>query len=534
MNGGMPGEHPFERRDAFVAALLLAVTAASFARVAQCAFVGYDDPVYVTANPVVQKGVTAEGLRWAMTTGEAGNWHPLTWVSHMIDCQFFGNRPWAHHLMNVAFHAASVLLLYGLLRRTTGTLWESAVAAAVFADHPLRVESVAWVAERKDVLSTMLFMLTLWAYVGYARRPRPGRYALLVVTYAMGLMAKPMLVTLPFVLLLLDYWPLRRTGWARLVLEKLPLLAMAAASSAVTFLVQRAGSAVVEGLPLSWRLGNALVGYAKYLGKTFWPVDLAVLYPLFPEARPAWQVFGAAVLLLILTAVAVWQRKRRPYLLVGWLWFLGTLVPVIGIVQAGIQEIADRYTYVPSIGLAVALVWSAGEIVRRTRLDGRIVAAGAVALVGMLAICTVVQIGYWRDTMTLFRRDWEVTGDDNYVAHRYLATEYTRRGDPDAAFPHYIESLRVNPKDPEAQYVVGNTLGRHGEIDASIPHFLEAVRLNPSHAQAYSGLGTSYMSKGDFDRAAAYYQQALRINPNLERARRGLAAARQAQGRPGE
>lgn len=382
-------------------------------------FVLLDDPLYVTANTKVRQGITYDGLVWALTANVANNWHPLTVLSHMLDVEVFGLAPTGHHLTSLLLHLASVLLLFEALRRMTGSVFRSALVAALFAVHPTRVESVAWVAERKDVLSGLFWMLALLAYVAWVHRPSVGRYLLVALAVTLGLAAKPMVVTLPFLLLLLDLWPLGRRGIGKLILEKIPLFALSAASSVATLLYQKTSLAPLEVLPWDLRLANAVVSYATYLGKAFVPRDLAVFYP-FPREIPAWKVAGSVVLLALLTGFALWRARRSPWLLLGWLWFLGTLVPVIGLVQVGRQAMADRYTYLPYIGLFLAVVWGIGEIVER-RAAFRLV-LGVLSVLAILGFAgmTRAQARQWRDSVTLFRHALAVTGD-NPLARRGLA-----------------------------------------------------------------------------------------------------------------
>jgi hypothetical protein len=375
-------------------------------------YVLLDDPLYVTGNAKVRQGITGEGLAWALTANVANNWHPLTMLSHMVDVEVFGLAPAGHHLTSLLLHLANVLLLFEALRRMTGAVFRSALVAAVFAVHPTRVESVAWIAERKDVLSGLFWMLALLAYLYYARRPSPGRYLLAGLSMALGLAAKPMLVTLPCVLLLLDLWPLGRRGLGRLILEKIPLFALSAASSVVTLHYQKASLAPLEALPWDLRLSNAAVSYVTYLGKAFLPRDLAVFYP-FPAQIPLWQALGSAALIIVLTGLAAWRIRKSPWLLVGWLWFLGTLVPVIGLVQVGRQAMADRYTYLPFAGLFLAMVWGLAELVAQRAVLRRALGVVAVLAVLILTAMTRSQARHWADSVTLFRHALAVTGDND-------------------------------------------------------------------------------------------------------------------------
>jgi hypothetical protein len=411
-------------------------------------FVNLDDPYYVTANPQVLRGITRAGIAWATTAKVASNWHPLTMLSHMLDCQLYGLEPAGHHATSLLLHLANVLLLFETLRRMTGAAGRSAAVAALFALHPTHVESVAWIAERKDVLSALFWILAMGAWARYARGPSIGRYLPVVFSMILGLMAKPMVVTLPFALLLLDAWPLDRLhlGWKRLVLEKLPLLALSAASSLITLHYQQASLAPLDVAPWSLRAANALVSYAAYLGKLFLPTHLAVFYPI-ALSIPAWKAAGAALLLAAVTALAVWRARREPWLLTGWLWFLGTLVPVIGLVQVGRQAMADRYTYIPSIGLFLAVVWSVAGLGRRHRA-ALATTAGIVILA--LAAITRVQVGYWSDSATLFRHALAATGD-NYLAHIGLGKALMGERDCEGAAEQFRAALARYPRLNEAR-----------------------------------------------------------------------------------
>jgi hypothetical protein len=397
----------------------------------------------------VAQGLTRAGIAWAMTAKVASNWHPLTLISHMLDGQLYGLRPAGHHATSLLLHLANVLLLFEALRRMTGAVVRSAMVAALFAVHPTHVESVAWIAERKDVLSALFWILAMGAWAFYARRPSIGRYLLVSLLMILGLMAKPMVVTLPFALLLLDVWPLDRLGlgWRRLVLEKLPLLALSAVSSVITIRYQEASLAPLEVVPWSLRAANALVSYTAYLGKLFLPRHLAVFYPIAP-AIPAWKVAGAALLLAAITALAVWRARREPWLLTGWLWFLGTLVPVIGLVQVGRQAMADRYLYIPSIGLFLAVVWSVAGLLKEHRAA---LAAAAGIVILALAVATRVQVGYWADSATLFRHALAATGEDNYLAHIGLGKALMGEKDWDGAAEQLRAALAWRPYLVEAR-----------------------------------------------------------------------------------
>ena len=517
---------------------LVAGVAIAYWPVRAFGFVRFDDPTYVTENPHIVSGVTWSAIKWAFTSGYGANWHPITWLSHMLDIQLFGFDGGAHHVTNVMVHAVTTVLLLGVLLRMTGALWRSVIVAGLFGLHPIHVESVAWIAERKDVLSAFFWMLTLWAYNAYARRPRASAYAWVVVSFALGLMAKPMVVTLPFVLLLLDVWPLRRIGlrdgWWRsarsLVLEKLPLFALSVASSVITFVVQRQGGTVASGvrLPLAERLGNAVIAYAAYVGKMLWPLHLAAYYP-YPRPLPMAWVLMSALLLLAASIGAIVVSRRQPYVLVGWLWYLGTLVPAIGIVQVGTQSMADRYTYIPLIGIFIVLAWGIPDLLSRwpqSRIPISVVATGALLA---CAVASRIQVRYWESSATLWKHALDVT-TDNYAAHTYYGNALAARGDVAGAIAQYTEAIRIRPDYPEAHNNIGPALAAQGRLDDAISHFNEAIRLRPSYADAYSNLGVALASRGKFDEAIAQYTESIRLDPDNARAHTNLGLALQARG----
>ena len=472
----------------FVLVLLLAAaTLAVFVRVIHFEFLNYDDPLYVTANPRVQQGLSVEGIRWAFTTFTAANWHPLTWISLMLDGSIGGPGPLVFHLTNVILHLANVLLLFFLLDRMSGRPRRSAVVAALFAIHPLHVESVAWIAERKDVLSTLFLLLTLIAYARFVEQPDLPRRLAVVLLFALGLLAKPMLVTLPILLLLVDAWPLRRSApWRSLVLEKLPLFALSIATGALTVAAQHRAETVgsLAGYPLGVRVANAIVATATYLGRTIWPTRLAVFYPHPGASLGAVAVAGSAVVLFALTSWAIRLRRNRPYLLIGWGWYLVTLAPVVGIVQVGWQARADRYTYIPLIGIFLAVVWAVSEGLAARPV---LLSSLAWAVVVPLGITAFVQAGYWRDSETLFRHALAVT-DDNAVAHSNLGTALLRRGVLPEAEGHFTEAVRINPYFAEAHSNLGVALGRQGRIDEAILEWQRALELQPDYPDARRNL----------------------------------------------
>ncbi|PYI76761.1 MAG: hypothetical protein DMF04_07930, partial [Verrucomicrobia bacterium] len=457
-----------------IALSLIIITLLLFGRTFGYPFINFDDPAYILERPEITRGVTLSGIAWSFTHSHGGNWHPLTSLSHMLDCQLFDGHAGAHHFVNVLLHALSASLLFLVLRRMTagpnqtGSVWRSALVALVFAIHPLRVESVAWIAERKDVLSGLFFMLTLGAYVRYVHKPSIFQYVLILVSLACGLMAKPMLVTVPFVLLLLDYWPLRRFEQSkqrltRLLLEKLPLLVLVVISARATIIAQRDALSTVEQVPLKWRISNALVSYCIYVGKMFWPSNLGVFYPLPQNLFPWWQVALAVVFLLFGSVVAIAWRGTRPYFFTGWFWFLGMLVPVIGIIQVGMQSRADRYTYLPEIGLAVAVVWGTAELIRGWHYQKQILATLAVIVSVALAACTSTQLGYWRDSETLWSHTIAVTSN-NDVAHAYLADWLLRENRIEASRLQAEEAVQIRPGSSDAQNDLALALFRSGRL----------------------------------------------------------------------
>ncbi len=507
-----------------ICAALVLVTFAAFHGVLSSGFVNYDDDGYVTENPHVRAGLRAESVAWAFTTTEQANWHPLTWLAHMLDVQLFGLDAGKHHRTSLLLHAASAVLLFLLLVSMTGALWPSAFVAALFAIHPLHVESVAWIAERKDVLSTLFWLLTLGAWLFYVESRTAGRYALVLVLYALGLMAKPMLVTLPFTLLLLDLWPLRRltlplreasVRLPGLLREKAPLFAMSAASCIVTFAVQRSAGAVqtLRDFAFAERLANSALAYVAYLGRTFWPTSLAVFYP-YPAhvALLTWPVAGSGVLLVGITALALLLARRAPYVAFGWLWYLGTLVPVIGLVQVGGQARADRYTYVPLIGVFVIAAWGLEEIgkARRSMRNGVVIlAAGSIVA---LSAATRLQVAHWTNGSTLYEHALAVSSD-NWLAHNNLGRVLFEGGQSERAIAHYEAALRISPGYADAHYNLGIALGRIGRRPEAIEQFLETLRLEPSHAMAHNNLGGVLSEEGRLDEAVEQYDQAMRLDP---------------------
>lgn len=528
-------------KSALLCVLLLVTTLALYSPVQRFDFVNYDDPVYVTENTVVADGLTWAGLRWAFTAVRGSNWHPVTWLSHMTDAQVFGQDAAGPHWINVAFHTANTLLLFLLLYRITGASWRSAMVAALFAWHPLHVESVAWVSERKDVLSTLFLLLSLWFYTEYKHarqsKPAPRRVVFVYITafvcFLLGLLSKPMLVTLPFLLLLLDVWPLQRISlrrdagrdWAALLWEKWPFFALGFAFCLVTFWAQKKGGAVasLDHLPLDVRIANAVVAYATYLRKMAWPTDLAVFYP-HPGLWPWGVITASAVLLTGITSVVIWQAKARPWLLCGWLWYVGTLVPVIGLVQVGDQAYADRYTYVPLIGIFVAIAWEAhawGSARPRLNLWTRLTLALAVFACCML---THRQLQHWRSAEALFRHALTVT-KDNYVAHNNLANALVTAGRTDEARFHFESALTILPSYEAAHLNLGNLLLDQGQADQAARHFLLAVKFKPDSAEGYYNLATALTRLEQHESAVDEFEKALFLQPNHTNAHYNLGIA---------
>ena len=500
-----------------------------FGQTARFEFVNFDDDAYVYENPVVKGGLTRNGIVWAFNHRHAGNWHPLTTLSHELDCQWYGLKAGEHHLTNVALHAAAAILLFLALRQMTGALWRSAFVAALFAVHPLRAESVAWVAERKDVLSGLFFMLTLAAYVRYVRQPGSWvRYLTVVLLFALGLMSKPMLVTLPFVLLLLDYWPLRRFQLSTLgsqrstLFEKIPLLVLSAAACVVTLVVQSKALQTTRALPFRERVGNALVSYAAYLGQSVFPVRLAAFYP-----GGSWTLgeitLAVAVLAAISAAAFVW-RRNRPYFLVGWLWYLGMLVPVIGLVQVGLQARADRYTYLPQIGLWILLTWTVVELSAVWRHRRRVLALGAAVILAALIACARAQTGHWRDSQSLWLHTLSCT-TSNALAESNLGNAFLHQGQLDEAIAHCRQALEIEPDYGDAQNCLGFALFQRGQANEAIAHLEQAVRLQPSSAAAQNNLGITLLQLGRTDHAIAHFQSALSADPDLADAHGNLGVA---------
>jgi hypothetical protein len=542
---------------------LLLLTFLTFARIHRFDFIGFDDPLYVN-HPRVLQGLTAKNVAWAMVAADASNWHPLTWVSHMLDVQLWGMNPGPPHLINAILHAFNALVLFLLLERLTARRWLSVIAAALFAVHPLRVESVAWVAERKDLLCALFSLLTIAAYAACAKGPSLSRYLAVIGFFALALMSKPMAVTIPFVLLLLDYWPLgrmrlhphamapadadsihppaapasnsraadeprtaRMETLPRLIAEKLPLFVLALLASLFTISAQSGGGAMVSltRVPLAARCANAALGYIRYIGKTLWPTDLIILYP-FHMHFAAWAVVASVAALALITLAALLVSRRRPFFIVGWLWFLGTLVPVIGIVQVGAQSIADRYTYIPCIGLAIMAVWGTAAVVERSRAARNVVGGGVIALILLLAVLTQHQLTYWQQgTMGLFQHALEVD-PTNAIAHYEIGYLLSQRGDDDAAMAHILRARELAPRYAKIHYLLGHLLRERGQLNDAIAAYNASLALDPTFSLAWKELGLTQEMAGDRLAAANSLSKAQELNPDSFYIKQRLAQLR--------
>ncbi|MGA3207330.1 MAG: tetratricopeptide repeat protein [Syntrophales bacterium] len=565
-----------KRQILIVCIFLTVATFIAFWQVSHCDFINYDDDSYVTGNSQIQNGITIAGIRWAFTSIHEANWHPITWISHMMDVQLFGLKPGWHHLTNLLFHIVNTLLLFLVFHRMTKALWQSAFVAALFALHPLHVESVAWVAERKDVLSTFFLMLTMAAYIYYVERPELRRYLPVLLFFVLGLMAKPMLVTLPFVLLLLDHWPLQRfeqkksvqetrievnkpvSGNKRkgkskkkhtvkeetkaekpadhkyqyqwtlirpLLWEKIPLFALTALSSIATYIAQQKEGAMgsIEAFPFSVRIANAFVSYIIYIGKTIWPSNLAVFYP-HPKLWPLWQVLGAVLFVIAVTLMVIWMAKRFPYLAMGWLWYIGTLVPVIGIVQVGSQARADRYTYVPLIGLFIMVVWGITELLKKWRHRKEALFVLSALTLSCLFVVTWLQVGYWQNSIMLFGHALKVT-DHNSLAFCNRGVAYASLDNYRQAIGDYDKAIELDPKFAKAYDNRGAAYGSLGNYRKAIEDCSKAIELDPEFAKAYDNRGVAYASLGNNRQAIGDYDKAIELDPKFAKAfySRGVA-----------
>lgn len=531
------------RAELLICLMLALATLSVYWQVRNYEFVMFDDDVYIIENPHVRTGLSLENIAWAFAATYASNWHPLTWLSHMLDVQLYGMHPGQHHLTNVLLHLINTLILFLVLRQMTGKIWQSGFVAALFALHPLHAESVAWVSERKDVLSTFFWFLTMGAYTRYAEKPGMKTYLPVFFCFALGLMSKPMLVTLPFVLLLLDYWPLGRMkhfapfanenpprpsfakGGRNLIWEKLPLFLLSAGSGAMTFFAQQSGGAVksLGSFPLDIRIANALISYVRYIEKMAWPHNLAFLYP-HPNTFPIWQAALAFILLLLISFAVLWQIRPRGYLAAGWLWYIGTLVPVIGLVQVGLQSMADRYTYIPSVGIFIMLAWGIPEILAGKAYKKYLCAVSAAMILAIMGMLTWQQTKYWQSSLTLFQRAIDVTAG-NYIAHNALANSLQAKGRLDEAVFHYREAVRLEPNFAKAYHNLAVVLEEQGKNEEAIDAYRETLRISPGLAKTHYNLAYVFEKQGRMDDAVRHYTEAVRLKPDDAEARISLGVA---------
>jgi len=550
MNDMIDSEAFNTKTEFLICLFLVAVTFTVYFQVGTHEFVVYDDRIYVSENQYVQEGFSTESVQWAFSLKNKDKtyWHPLTWLSHMLDVQIFGLKSGGHLITNVILHALNVLLLFSLLKRSTGCIWRSAFVAALFALHPMNVESVAWVAARKNVLSTTFLLLTLVAYIRYAESPGFCRYLIIAGCYAMGLMAKPMLVTLPFGLLLFDFWPLKRlrfedgarsTGGfkllGQLIAEKIPLFLLSAATIYIaTISLHRYGDMVqTAAVDMKLRIANALVSYVAYLEQLIYPVDLTCFYP-FPETVPFWETALSFMFLIAVSITAMRAYSKRPYVTFGWFWYLGTLVPVIGLVQAGLwPATADRFVYVPYIGIFIILSWGPAEVFKRFHLSSTALAASGGFIISILAVMSYNQTAYWKNSVTLFQHAIAVTSG-NYLSHYALGFALERRGKANAAIEHYRRSLKINPQQVDVHYNLALVLASQGKSEEAIAQYQKVLLLDPNDYQVYNNLGNLFYKQGRFDDAIRQYERAIGIKPDHTNAHRNLGAALIRKGRISE
>ncbi|MCL6519684.1 MAG: tetratricopeptide repeat protein [Armatimonadetes bacterium] len=545
-------------RSYLVGCLLVLVAIVAFVPLFGNGFINYDDDEYVTDNSHVRGGFTLANVGWAFTTMHESNWHPITWLSHMLDCQLFGLNPIGHHLVSLLIHIANTLLLFGIFSILTGSIWKSGFVAALFAVHPLHVESIAWVAERKDVLSTLFWMIAILAYIRYVQSPRIATYIPVIAFFALGLMAKPMVLTLPFVLLLMDFWPLRRFSAAnhslfstltnkKLLVEKIPLFGLTISSAIVTYIAQQKGLSVatLERYPVGMRIGNALISYVSYIGKMIIPSGLSVFYP-YPTVIVTWKMVGALVIIVAITALVLWQSRRRPYLVFGWFWYLGTLVPVIGLVQVGWQAMADRYTYIPLIGLFVILAWGIPDLIESIRTGKQvgikcqtadvrrnlILSAVACVLVIILAATTLRQVTHWRDSVTLFSHALKVT-KENPVAENNLGLALTALGKHAQAIKHFKKALRIEPTWADVHHNLAIAYFESMDFEKAAFHFQKALKIDPRHARAHNNYGGLLLKQGRLDEAAMHFNKALMAKPDYAQAHINLGILLGIKGKSG-
>jgi len=522
------------RYDILICLFLVIVNLAVYLQVINQSFVNYDDGLYVTGNSYVQEGLNLKSITWAFSNTFAANWHPVTWLSHMLDVQLYGINAGPHHLTSLFIHLANTLLLFLVFRKMTGMIWQSGLLAVLFAIHPLHVESVAWISERKDVLSTFFWLLAMWSYARYAEHPGLIRYLTIFIFFILGLMTKPMLVTLPFVFLLLDYWPLQRFKLKdeydaiiksgsqlpviKLIWEKTPFFILSITASTIAVFAQHSKGTVAsfDRFPLSVRIENSIVSYANYIKKMIWPDNLAAFYP-HPGNLSVWDIAGSCLLLILITFIAIRSIRRRPWFMVGWLWYIGTLIPVIGIVQVGLQAMADRYTYIPLIGLFIVIAWGVPELAIRWRFKKPIFMAITTAILLALMVISWLQVRYWADNISLYEHALDVT-TDNYLAHTGLGNELTTRGRLDDAVIHYLEALRIRPNYAEVHYNLGHVLSIKGKKEEAVEHFRRAIQIKPEYAEAHDYLGYELAGQGNRQEAIKHFRKAVKFKPDYAEA----------------
>lgn len=521
---------------------LLIITISVYLPLGNCQFLNFDDPVYVTENRHIISGISMKNVMWAFTSFEAGNWHPVTWLSHMTDVRIYGMAPRGHHLSSLGIHALATLLLFMLLYRMTSAPWQSSFVAALFALHPVHVESVAWVAERKDVLSAFFGFLTLFIYVKFTENRKTTLYLSALLAFIAGLMAKPMLVTLPAVMLLLDYWPLCRSRQTMspmkelflLIKEKTPFILCSLCSGIITIYAQKSGGAVaaLSAIPLSLRIENSLIAYVSYIGKLIYPKGLAIYYPM-PVYNARWQVAGALVLLLGISAAAVLIRRRAPWVAVGWFWFVITLIPVIGIVQVGSQLMADRYTYIPAIGLFMTAAWGIPATIRNIRLKKTILATLYAAAIIISIVVTRQQLTYWNNNIDLYKHTLSVT-TGNYVTHISLGLALQAQGNLAAAIMEFQQATRINPGSKNAHNALGMAFDSIGDLDSAIREYQLALQIDSTFKEASNNLGIALAGRGYLNAAIQELQRAVVLNPNNSEVHFNLGLAHERKGNPGE
>ncbi|MBC2717968.1 MAG: tetratricopeptide repeat protein [Desulfobacteraceae bacterium] len=542
----------------FIYFFLIIITCIVYQNIHKHDFINFDDNVYVTDNHHVKNGISPKNIIWAFNINDRNDkvyWHPLTWLSHMLDYELFGLNAGMHHVTSLGFHIANVLLLFLVLHLMTGMIFQSAFVAAVFAVHPINVDSVAWIAERKNVLSTMFWMLTMLSYFYYTKAPCIYRYFLIIVTMAAGLMAKPMLVTLPFVFLLLDFWPLHRVELSevktsilnikkipfshnivvKLIGEKIPLLALSLLTFIFSSLSLHKSREFIstDSVPMALRISNIPISYVKYMVKLIWPRDMAIFYP-FPETIPFWQVISAGLILIIITIGVILLIKKSPYLIVGWLWYLGTLFPVIGLIQGGRwPEMAERWMYVPEIGLLIIISWGGAALLSKIPQPGRVITTLGAVIITALILNARTQAAYWQNSMTLFEHNLKVT-PNNSVAHNNIGTELNRQGRPDEAIHHFLQALRIKPDHDGAHYNTGISLDKLGRTDEAIEHYRQALKINPGNLDALYSIGVDLDKQGRTNEAIGYYLRAIRINPDFDKAHNNIGNALDKLGRTDE